>query len=348
MKLFKKIFFILIVFFKTETLFSENDLFNVNNIQLEKKDKVSQKSLSDQAISKGFNQLMDKILLKNDKVKISTLNLSTIKKLVAYYQITNIDDKEKTDELVNFSVTFDKEKIHDLFYKKGISYSEISDKELYILPILIKGSEIFIFNNNFYYEKWNDFYENDLIEFVLPLENIEIIQKINNFKDNLINLDLENLFKEYQDKNLSLIFIEKNKDGNEKIYIKTLIQGKKISKNLNFKYQNLSSNEIDKMIIINLKKELIDLVKSKNLIDIRTPSFLNVKFDINKKNNLVDLNSKIKNIDLIDNIFVQKFNKDFMNIRIKYLGKLDKVINQLEKEKIDLKLVNDQWIIRIQ
>ncbi len=348
MKLFKKIFFILIVFFKTETLFSENDLFNVNNIQLEKKDKVSQKSLSDQAISKGFNQLMDKILLKNDKLKISTLNLSTIKKLVAYYQITNIDDKEKTDELVNFSVTFDKEKIHDLFYKKGISYSEISDKELYILPILIKGSEIFIFNNNFYYEKWNDFYENDLIEFVLPLENIEIIQKINNFKDNLINLDLENLFKEYQDKNLSLIFIEKNKDGNEKIYIKTLIQGKKISKNLNFKYQNLSSNEIDKMIIINLKKELIDLVKSKNLIDIRTPSFLNVKFDINKKNNLVDLNSRIKNIDLIENIFVQKFNKDFMNIRIKYLGKLDKVINQLEKEKIDLKLVNDQWIIRIQ
>ena len=233
-------------------------------------------------------------------------------------------------------------------FTKGISYSEISDKELYILPILIKGSEIFIFNNNFYYEKWNDFYENDLIEFVLPLENIEIIQKINNFKDNLINLDLENLFKEYQDKNLSLIFIEKNKDGNEKIYIKTLIQGKKISKNLNFKYQNLSSNEIDKMIIINLKKELIDLVKSKNLIDIRTPSFLNVKFDINKKNNLVDLNSRIKNIDLIENIFVQKFNKDFMNIRIKYLGKLDKVINQLEKEKIDLKLVNDQWIIRIQ
>jgi len=348
MKLFKKIFFILIVFFKTETLFSENDLFNVNNIQLEKKDKVSQKSLSDQAISKGFNQLMDKILLKNDMVKISTLNLPTIKKLVAYYQITNIDDKEKTDELVNFSVTFDKEKIHDLFYKKGISYSEISDKELYTLPILIKDSEIFIFNNNFYYEKWNDFYENDLIEFVLPLENIEIIQKINNFRDNLINLDLENLFKEYQNKNLTLIFIEKNKHGNEKIYIKSLIQGKKISKNLNFKYQNLSKNEIDKMIIINLKKELIDLVKSKNLIDIRTPSFLNVKFDINKKNNLVDLNSKIKNIDLIENVFVQKFNKDFMNIRIKYLGKLDKVINQLKKEKINLKLVNDQWIIRIQ
>ena len=41
-------------------------------------------------------------------------------------------------KLVNFSVTFDKDKIHNLFYKKGISYSEILDKELYILPILIK------------------------------------------------------------------------------------------------------------------------------------------------------------------------------------------------------------------
>ena len=94
------------------------------------------------------------------------------------------------------------------------------------------------------------------------------------------------------------------------------------------------------------KKELINLVKSENLIDIRTPSFLNVKFDLNKKNNLVELNSRIKNIDLIENIYVQEFNKDYMNLRIKYLGKLDKIINQLKNENINLKLINDQWIIK--
>ena len=87
---------------------------------------------------------------------------------------------------------------------------------------------------------------------------------------------------------------------------------------------------------------------SKNLIDVRTPSFLNIKLSVNKKSNLVMLNTRIKNIDSIENIYVQDFNKEFMSLRIKYLGKLDKVINQLEKEKIDLKLVNDQWIIRIQ
>ena len=34
-----------------------------------------------------------------------------------------------------------------------------------------------------------------------------------------------------------------------------------------------------KKLLLSLKKELINLVKSKNLIDIRTPSFLNAKLD---------------------------------------------------------------------
>ena len=40
------------------------------------------------------------------------------------------------------------------------------------------------------------------------------------------------------------------------------------------------------------------------------------------------------------------FNKDYMNLRIKYLGKLDKIINQLKKENINLKLINEQWVIK--
>ena len=346
MKFYKLISIILIVFFKTETVFSENSLFNVNNIQLEKKDKISQNTLADQAIKSGFNQLIEKILLEDDSNKLSDLSFSSIKKLVSYYQIAEAPNEKRVKELVNFNVTFDKDKIHNLFYEKGISYSEISDKELYILPLLIKNNEIFIFNNNFFYEKWNEVYENDLIEFIVPLENIEIIQNINNYKNNIIELDLKKIFKEYSDKNLALILIEDNNSSNNKIYIKTIIQGKKISKNLNFQKKNSNSNNYYEEAIEEIKKELINLVKSKNLIDIRTPSFINVKLDINKSSNLVELNLRIKNIDLIENIYVQEFNKDYMKLRIKYLGKLEKIINQLKQKNIDLKLINDQWIIR--
>ena len=81
--------------------------------------------------------------------------------------------------------------------------------------------------------------------------------------------------------------------------------------------------KIYKKIIRDSKKELINIVKSKNLIDISTPSFLNVKLNLNKKSNLVEFNSRIKNIDLIENIYVQEFNKDYIFLRIKYLGKLE-------------------------
>ena len=40
MKTLKQIIFILVIFLKTETLLSENNLFSVNNIELEKKDKL--------------------------------------------------------------------------------------------------------------------------------------------------------------------------------------------------------------------------------------------------------------------------------------------------------------------
>ena len=346
MKLYKQIIFILVVFFKTETLLSENNLFNVNNIELEKKDNVTNNKLADVAIKEGFEQLISKILLKEDRDKVFNLQFSLIKELVTYYQISETSKKNEIEELVNFSITFDKDKIHDLFYKLGISYSEIPDKEFYILPILIKDNEIYIFNNNFFYDNWNKIYPDDLIEFILPLENIEIIQNINKNKSSLINLNVSNLFQEYSNKNLALIFIENNQDNIEKIYIKTVIQGKSISKSLNFKKQSLKSEKIYENTIIEIKKELINLVKSKNLIDIRTPSFLNVKFNTNKKSNLVELNKRIKNIELVEKIYVQDFNKDYMNIRIKYLGKLEKIINQLKKENINLKLINEQWVIK--
>ena len=346
---FYKIIFILIVFFKTETLFSENNLFNVDNIQLEKNDKTTNKAISDLAIKKGFQKLITKILLKEDINKLSDLNFSSIKQLVTYYQRKNTLNSKNNIELVNFNISFDKDKIHDLFYKRGILYSEISDKELYVLPILVKENEIFIFNNNYFYKNWNKVYNNDLsdlIDFILPLENIEIIKKINDNRSSLISLNIIELFKEYSNKNLALILIEDSKTSNEKIYINTIIQDKKISKSLDLKKQNLSSFEFYEKIITETKKELINLVKSNNLIDIRTPSFLNTMLKIDNKSNLVELKKRIKKIKSIENIYVQEFNKDNMNLRIKYLGKLDKLINALKKENINLQLINDQWIIK--
>ena len=116
MKFLKQIILILIVFFETGNLLSDINLFSVNNILLEKKDNISSKQLANQAIQKAFNQLIEKILLKEDILKVVNLNPENVKGLVTFYNISKSSD-EKNNK-INFSVTFDKEKIHDLFYKK--------------------------------------------------------------------------------------------------------------------------------------------------------------------------------------------------------------------------------------
>ena len=341
MKFLKQILVILIVFFKTGNLLSENSLFNVNNISLSKKDNLSNNQLANEAIKKAFDQLSKRILLSKDIQKISELNYSNIIELVTYYNISKKSDKDN----VIFNVTFDKDKLHNLFYNKGILYSDIVDKDFYVLPVFLKQNEIYIFSNNYFYKNWNELDNNDLLEFILPLENIEIVQSINKSRNNLLSLNLDLIFNEYVDKNIALVFIEENDSSYEKIYLKTKIQGKFISKNLNIK-KNIKENNSKNRVISLLKKEITNLVKSENLIDIRTPFFINVKLDISEKNNLVFFNSKIKKIDLIEEVFVLEFNKDYMNIKIKYLGKLERMISQLKKEGIILQLVNDNWLIK--
>ena len=344
MKLFKQIILILLVFLKTGNLLSDSNLFSVNNILLEKKENISNKQLANQAIQEAFYQFINKVLMKEDRSKLSNMNFSNIKELVSYYNMSK--NVESEIDKVKFNVTFDKNKIHNLLYKEGISYSDVADKEFFILPILLNENEIFIFSNNYFYENWNKDESQQLIDFILPIENIETIQKIYRFKDNLFNLDLKNLFEEYLNKNIAIALIENNNSSIQKIYLKTIIQDKTISKNLNFKKKDLKEKILNEKIIFEIKDELTNLVKSKNLIDIRTPSFLNVKINLDKKNNLVSMNSKIENIDLIENIFVQEFTKDYVKIKIKYLGKLEKIIRELRKKNIQLELIGERWFIK--
>ena len=89
------------------------------------------------------------------------------------------------------------------------------------------------------------------------------------------------------------------------------------------------------------------MVKSQNLIDVRTPSFLNVEINLENKSNLVILSNRIKKIDLIDNFYVQQLDKDYALVKIKYLGKINKIINKLKDQNMNLKMADGQWYLKI-
>ena len=136
MKSYKLIIFILIVFFKTGNVLSDTNIFNVNNIEVETKFNDTNKVVANLAIKKGFAELLNKILLKEDLKKIEGLKDSTIKELVTYYQVSSKTNESGGGVKVNFNISFDKDKVHDLFYKKNISYSKILNKELNLAALL--------------------------------------------------------------------------------------------------------------------------------------------------------------------------------------------------------------------
>ena len=347
MKFFKLMIFILVIFSKTGNVLSENRLFDVNNIKIVNTPSKNINNLTSQAMKKGFLVLIERILLKEDKKRLDDLNLSDIEELVAYYQtFDEVDDLNKSIKV--FNIFFDKDKIHNLFYKRNILYSNLIKSEFYLLPIFKKDEELNIYTKNSFYDRWNKVsFESEIVDFILPIENIEIIQKVNKSKGNLEELNLVNLFNEYSNKNLGIVLITENNSKIKKVFLKTNILGKKINKSLEIKNYKLEKNELHEKIIINIKNELVNIVKSQNLIDIRTPSFLNAKFKINKKNSLVELKKRVEQIDLVEKIFIQEFNNEFVVLKIKFLGKVNNIINELKKEKINLRLNGEQWSINI-
>ena len=345
MSCYKIIIVILVIFLKTGNVLSLENIFNVNNIEITKKSNNSNDDLANKAIKKGFRELLEKILLKEDIKNLSGLEFSKIKELVSYYQI--VDTQNNVKDKANFNIFFDKDKLHILFSNKNISYSDISDKELYLLPVIQKKNQIYIYNNNYFYNNWNKIYQSELIEFILPIENIEVIQNITANKENLYGIDLKNLFKEYENKNLALVLIQDTNSDKDKIFLRTKVLNKKIDKTIDVKKNLKNSDKFNEEIIKLISEELINIIKSQNLIDIRTPSFLNAKLKINNKNNLVELKNRLKNIDTVDGIFVQEFNNKYVLLKLKYLGKLDKIISQLKEQNIMLQLIGDQWDLRI-
>ena len=213
----------------------------------------------------------------------------------------------------------DKERIHNFFYSRNILYSDIINTEVILFPLLKKDNQYFIYTQNYFYDNWNEKNFDKLIQYTFPVESIENIQKINLNKDNIYKLDVDNFFKEYDINNVVFANIELTEKTGE-IFLKTRIEGKRINKKISIKKkENLSSKQFYNEIIFEINNIIKDLIKSQNLIDVRTPSFLNVKINLNKKNSLLEFDNRIKKIELIDNFYVQELNKNYQTHTLTYL-----------------------------
>ena len=274
MKNFKIIFVILMILFKTGNVLSKESIFIVNNIKVDKDSFKNKEELINTAFKKGFLKLNNKILLEEDFIKIKDTNIKNIKNLVSHYQIVKNDD-EKMNEISLINLFFKRDKMYDFYSKNNIRYSDVSGKIVKILPVLIKGEEIFVYDNNFFYNNWISSSKdetNENIEYIFPLEDLETIELIKKNQNNLENIKLDDIFEKDNQTDNILLIIDFNKKKTN-FFLKGKISSKKIIKN--FVMVNKIDNEIKYSEILDyLKKEILELIKctclSENVFNIIT------------------------------------------------------------------------------
>ena len=337
---------IIVFLFKTETVFSAETIYDVNNIQVSGKlnSNLDNNKLIEEAFRKAFLIFINKTLLEKDIETLSKTNIQIIKDFIFTHQI--VSQKKSIDEeiILTVNVKFDPKKINNYLSINNISYADISEISISILPILRKENNLFIFSDNFFYNEWNKT-ENDkknteaqLINYNLALENAEDLFYINNNKENLELIDINKLNSLSEEKNKIFLILTLNEDA--KVFIKAYFNEKEVIKNITL---NNNSTDDYNSLIMNVKDLINQIWKEQNLIDINTPAYLDIIFDIKKINDFLKFRTFLDTIDIIDNYSILEITNKYAKIRMKYKGKISNLREKFLNEKININIENNEW-----
>jgi hypothetical protein len=347
------IFCIIVLLFKTQTVFSNNLIYDVNNIEVSGKinNDLDKKKIIKSAFRKAFIIFINKRLLKNDAVKLYNTKINIIEDLVFAYQITK-DEKRKKENILTVNIKFDQKKIIDFLAQKKISYADVKNISLTLLPILIEEKEVFMYADNFFYNNWtksqNNIENNNdiLIRYNLALENAEDLQYINLNKNNLELIDVKKILSLDDEKNYAILiiyFIE----NKFRAYVKTYIGNKEIDKNVELKIYPKNNKKTYNEAMLTLKEEINQIWKGQNLIDVTTPSFLDLFLNFKKINDYLTLSSVFNSIDVIENYSVLEMTNKYTKIRLRYKGKLNKLNDKLLQKKVKVNIIDNMWMVTV-
>jgi len=347
------IFCILLFISKTENVFSNNLIYDVNNVEINSKTNNSstKNKLIESAFKKAFVIFVNKTLLREDAISLYKTSPKIVKDLVLTYQITESKKDINKEGTLFFNIKFDPKKINMFLAQRGISYADISNISLTLLPILIKEKDIFLYQENFFYKNWINLNKikidstNELIKYNLALENIEDLEYINNIKENIDLIDIKKINSFEEGKNYVLIIIYST-ENKFKAFIKTSIKNKDINKNIDLNFYPGNENKSYEEAIIILKKEINQIWKKQNLIDVNTPSFLDFFLEIKQIDDYLKFKSILDSVDIVENYSVLEMTNNYSKIRIKYKGKINKIKDKLSEQKISIQITDNIWKLK--
>ena len=336
-----------IIFFSTTYL--KASTFKVSDVEISSPFELNFKksTVIDEGFKASFLSLLSMITTSGDKNKIKNIKIKKLKSMIDSFTIS--DEKFINNEyFAKLETTFNKKKILNFLEKRNIFPSIPARNKVLLLPVLVdtESENIYFFNNNIFYEKWNTIKDNyQLLEYLLPSEDLEDLYELQKMSSSIETYNFINLIKKYDLKDYIISIIYKNKD---EIKVLSKINFNNSLKINNKNYSNLSlTNENDfNTVIKNLKNIYEDEWKKNNEINtsIKLPLTISIKSTEYKK--IIYLEETLASIDLISEFYILHFNNKFIQYKIIYNGSPKTFFNDMNNRSFDLVMENNIWTVK--
>jgi len=340
-------FVLFIIIFSTTYLYANS--FKVSDIEISSPFELNFNK--NRAIDEGFQisflNLLTMITTSGDKNKIKNISTKELKSMIDSFIIS--DEKFVSNEyFAKLETTFNKKKILNFLERKNIFPSTPVRNKILLIPILVntETNNIHLFNDNIFYKKWNDVNKNyELLEYLLPTEDLEDLNKIQEMSSSIESYDFINLISKYDLKDYIISIIYKN-ENEVKVLSKINLNNSLKVDSKNYSKINLNNKKDFEKVLENLKTTYEDYWKKNN--EINTSIKLPLTILINSKDykKIMKLEEIFNNIDLISDFYILKFDNENTQYKVIYNGSPKTFFNDMSKRNFDLIMEDNMWKIK--
>ena len=341
------LFSLLIVFFSTT--YSNANAFKVSDIEISSPFELNfeKNHVIDKGFHTSFFELISMITTSGDKKKIKNVSIKELKGMIDSFTIS--DEKFINNEyFANLETTFNKKKILKFLENKNIFPSIPQRNKVLLFPILVetKDNNIYLFNNNIFYDRWNESKNSyDLLNYLLPSEDIEDLIELQKTSKDIETYDFTNLIDKYDIKDSIILIIYK--EGSN---IRTL---SKINLNNTLKIQNKNYPKIDMVnvddfsnIVKSLKQLYEDQWKKNNEINTSIKLSITISINSKKTKKIIELEQALDSLDLVSDFNILNFNSESIQYKITYNGTPNIFLNDMREKNLELEIENNIWTLK--
>ena len=336
-----------IIIFSTTLLHANN--FMISDVQISSPFELNfnKNKAIDGGFQISFSNLLTMITTSGDKNKIKKIPIKVLKGMIDSFTISN-EKFINNEYFAKLETTFNKKKILNFLERKNIFPSMPIRNKVLLVPILvdIEKENIYLFNNNVFYEKWNDEKKNyQLLDYLLPSEDIEDLNKIQGMSSSIENYDFLTLINKYDLNDYIISIIYKDKK-NVKILSKIYLNNSLKINNQKYDEINLENEKDFQIVLENLKNIYEDYWKKNNEINTSIKLPLTLSIDSSDHKRITQLEETFKSIDFISNFYILKFDSNTIQYKIIYNGSPKTFLNDMSKNNFNLSMKDNVWKIK--